>query len=187
MSVEIVEVLGRSVQGVTRPFICRGDDGNLYFVKGRSAGRRSLICEWICANLAKKLELPIAPFEIVHIPEELIIPGLDLELTELGAGPAFGSRRLELMEVNYSMIFEIPDELQQQVLMFDLWINNADRTLSQKGGNPNLFWVPDHEELIVIDHNQAFDPDFCREEVWGDHVFSDQQNLLVNDIIIHNE
>jgi len=29
--VEIVEVIRRSAQGVTRPFICRGDDGKIYF------------------------------------------------------------------------------------------------------------------------------------------------------------
>ena len=38
MGVVIEEIIGRSVQGVTRPFICRGDDGIVYFVKGRGAG-----------------------------------------------------------------------------------------------------------------------------------------------------
>ncbi len=45
MSIEIVEVLRRSNQGLTRLFICRGDDGNTYFVKGRDAGRRNQVCE----------------------------------------------------------------------------------------------------------------------------------------------
>lgn len=42
-TVVIEEVLGRSTQGVTEPFICRGDDGETYYVKGYGAGRRSLI------------------------------------------------------------------------------------------------------------------------------------------------
>ena len=34
MTVRIVEVIGRSVQRITLPFICRGDHGQHYFVKG---------------------------------------------------------------------------------------------------------------------------------------------------------
>ncbi len=72
MSIEIVEVLRRSNQGLTRLFICRGDDGNTYFVKGRDAGRRNQVCEWITGRLAVLLRLPVAPFEIVVVPEELL-------------------------------------------------------------------------------------------------------------------
>jgi hypothetical protein len=32
MTIEIIEIMGRSRQGITRPFICRGDDGHVYFV-----------------------------------------------------------------------------------------------------------------------------------------------------------
>jgi hypothetical protein len=49
--VEIVEILGRSEQGRTRPFICRGDDGQIYYVKGRGALRRSQLCEWTVGHL----------------------------------------------------------------------------------------------------------------------------------------
>ncbi|MFC7207599.1 HipA family kinase [Comamonas endophytica] len=42
-TVEIEEVLDRARRGVTEPLICRGDDGQVYFVQGRSAGRRSLV------------------------------------------------------------------------------------------------------------------------------------------------
>jgi len=72
MAIEIIEVLGRSKQGVTEPFICRGDDNNIYFVKGINAGRRSQVCEWISANLAREFNIPIAPFCIVNVPEELL-------------------------------------------------------------------------------------------------------------------
>ena len=43
MTVGITEVIGRSSQGITRPFLCRADDGRLYYVKGNGAGRRALI------------------------------------------------------------------------------------------------------------------------------------------------
>lgn len=34
---------GHANMGVTRPFVCRGDDGALYDVKGRGAGRRNYL------------------------------------------------------------------------------------------------------------------------------------------------
>ena len=43
MTLEVVEIIGRSKQGFTKPYICRCDDGEIYFVKGRSATRRGLI------------------------------------------------------------------------------------------------------------------------------------------------
>ena len=66
--IQIIEILGRSEQGMTRPFICRGEDNNIYFVKGVGAGRRSQVCEWLAGNLALELGLPIAPFRIVDVP-----------------------------------------------------------------------------------------------------------------------
>lgn len=47
MPLPIVEILERSEQGRTRSFLCRCDDDQLYFVKGRDAGHRSLLCEWL--------------------------------------------------------------------------------------------------------------------------------------------
>ncbi|WP_409527298.1 HipA family kinase [Rhizobium sp. BK591] len=51
MPIEIEEVLRRSDQGVTRPYICRGADGKLYYVKGKDAGYESLVKEWIAGTL----------------------------------------------------------------------------------------------------------------------------------------
>ena len=47
---------------MTRPFICRGDNKNLYFVKGIGATRQSQVYEWVAGNLGFALSLPIAPF-----------------------------------------------------------------------------------------------------------------------------
>ena len=63
MTVNIVETISRSIQGITRPFVCRGDDGWLYYVKGHGAGRQALIAEWIAGNLGKRLGLPIPDFK----------------------------------------------------------------------------------------------------------------------------
>ncbi len=185
MTVQIIEVIDRSKQGVTQPFICRGDDGNIYFVKGNSAGRRSQVCEWICGNLALELKLPIAPFCIVDVPEELL-EGNPF-LSELGIGPAFASQKQMIMELNYAGIDHIPEQLQRLVLAFDWWIKNEDRMLSASGGNPNLFWEPEQERLVVIDHNQAFDRAFSSHDFLKNHVFSGQAHQLFDDVLYKKE
>ena len=58
IAIEIVEVIRRTQQGVTQPYICRSEDGELYFVKGRGAGYASLAKEWVAGCLAKRLGCP---------------------------------------------------------------------------------------------------------------------------------
>lgn len=181
MSVQIVEIMGRAIQGVTRPFKCRGDDGHVYFVKGRGAGRRSQICEWIAGQLALRLGLPIAPFDIVEVPQMLIDLDLSGELRDLGAGPAFGSRRLGVVELSVSHLAHVPAAVQRDVLAFDWWVCNADRTLTVLGGNPNLFWDIETQELVVIDHNQAFDRAFSPADFGQSHVFIRQWPAVTRD------
>ncbi|MTW19539.1 HipA family kinase [Allochromatium palmeri] len=181
MTAHIVEVLRRSEQGITRPFICRGEDGEIYFVKGRGAGRRSQICEWIAGKLALTFGLPMAPFCLVDVPDELVEADGARTLWDLGAGPAFGSQWQEAMDLTVSAIREIPKEIQQDVLVFDWWIHNGDRLLTDRGGNPNLLWNPASRELIVIDHNQAFDLDFDPENFLDRHVFAAQRHYLFGD------
>ncbi|MBI5461701.1 MAG: hypothetical protein HY941_05895 [Gammaproteobacteria bacterium] len=183
MTIEIVEVLRRSQQGLTRPYICRGDDGETYFVKGTGAGRRSQICEWIAGRLALELGLPIAPFEIVHVPEELLELEVSFDLSDLGAGPAFGSRDQRGAELTATLVMEVPAAVQQDVLVFDWWVRNGDRSLTEKGGNPNLFWRPEARELVVIDHNQAFDTALTKAHLLEYHVFRDQAHQVFGDFV----
>jgi hypothetical protein len=179
LSVEIIEVIRRSAQGMTQPFICRGDNGRVYFVKGKGAGRRSLVCEWISGYLALELGIPIAPFSLVSIPEELLDANYLLDLTDLGVGYAFGSQECTLNELVYSRVNQVPQQIQQAVLAFDWWIHNEDRTLSANGGNPNLFWNESDEQLVVIDHNQAFDLSFDPLNFINYHVFHTQWTAVI--------
>lgn len=57
----ITEIISRSDQGRTQPFLYRGEDGLEYFVKGRHAGLRSLCSEWVAARLAQAFGLPHQP------------------------------------------------------------------------------------------------------------------------------
>ncbi|WP_322521987.1 HipA family kinase [Guyparkeria halophila] len=181
--VQITEVVRRAEQGVTRPFICRDDEGVTYFVKGIGAGRKSQLSEWLCGKFAEAIGLPVAPFKIVEVPEELLEFDNGMDLSDLGSGPVFASEKQEVIELTGAAIDEIPDEVQRDVLVFDWWVRNSDRMFStENGGNPNLFLRPRSHELVVIDHNQAFDEDFSPEEFLEYHIFAHQAEGVFGDM-----
>lgn len=172
MNVRIVEIIGRSTQGITLPFLCRGDDGLLYYVKGHGAGRSALIAEWIAGSLGKHLGLPIPDFKQATIPKELITFSARDDISELGAGTAFASQKVENAdELTYLFIEQIDTALRAKILLFDWWVANGDRTLSEDGGNPNILWVHRDQNPYVIDHNNAFD-ETALADFWSHHIFA---------------
>lgn len=178
MPLTIIEVIKQAEQGLSSPFLCRGDDGELYFVKGKASGRASLWAEWLGGHLGHALGLPIPTFCVADIPAALI-KECSPELRSLGSGPAFASRKTEgcqWLELAVSPQVEAP--LQRDLLVFDWWLHNGDRTR----GNPNLLWNASRSELVVIDHNQAFCADFTAHEFWEHHLFSAQRNGVFNDL-----
>jgi hypothetical protein len=182
---KILEVIGRSTQGNTRPFICRASDDNIYFVKGRSANARSLVCEWVAGKLAKAFGLPIARFAALEVPEELVALGTAAgePLSDLGVGVAFGSQRCDVSELTMVTAELVIPTTRADVAVFDWWIRNEDRTLTDGGGNPNLFWDAGSSKLWVIDHNLAFDPDFSPNRFLASHVFSADLKVITSDSI----
>jgi hypothetical protein len=196
VSLEVVEVLGRSEQGMTQPYICRCSDGEVYFVKGNGASRRSQISEWLCGHLAQALGLPIAPFAIADVPQELIEADLTGWLKDLGAGAAFASRKVMGQELALSQVPSVPLSVRRDVLVFDWWVRNGDRCLTPLGGNVNLLWQPaavarDADDakaaqgaLAVIDHNLAFDEDFDRSRFCADHVFAADVVDVYSDFVL---
>jgi len=168
---------------MTEPFICRGDDGEIYFVKGTGAGRISQINEWISGNLAIAFGIPVAPFRIVQVPEELAEVLSVEHAFALGYGPAFGSKEQQITELAYSQVFDVPIEVRCSLLVFDWWISNGDRMLTENSGNPNLFWEAEAQRLVVIDHNQSFDPDFDSDNLFKYHAFKDSAPRVFNDLI----
>jgi hypothetical protein len=178
----IIEIQNRSDQGMTRPFLCRCDDDQLYFVKGRSAGPRSLICEWLGGHLAKAFGLPVPDFAVASASAGLL--DMHPEGRDLGLGPLFASRQVRhAQELSIAHLGEVPEELQRDVLVFDWWINNGDRTLTTRSGNPNLLWDTDRRQLVVIDHNLAFEPGFDDRSFSETHVFAGQIPLIDQDLV----
>ncbi|HNI07623.1 MAG TPA: hypothetical protein PLL24_05970 [Thiobacillaceae bacterium] len=187
MSLTIVEVLERSVQGITKPYVCRGDDGEVYFVKGRSATRPGLVTEWLCARLGETFGLPLAPYAIAMVPEELIEADLSGWLKDLGSGEVFASRKVSAVELSGAHLDWVPVEQRWDVLVFDWWVRNADRNLTAAGGNPNLLWNPANDgSLVVIDHNLAFDPEFSPADFVDLHAFAADIPTLFSDFLLRD-
>lgn len=185
MPVQIEQILRRATQGRTKPFLCQGDDGHLYFVKGRGAGQRSMLAEWVAGHLARAFDLPVADFELVDIPPALIDMGGPFNLAaELGAGSAFGSRvQQHVQEISWPHLQRIDLRLQRDLLVFDWWIRNEDRYFSERGGNPNLLWDESSKGLVIIDHNLAFDPDFDAQSFQELHVFATRWQGVASDLV----
>ncbi|RYF18918.1 MAG: hypothetical protein EOO30_01725 [Comamonadaceae bacterium] len=180
--------MGRVEQGRTEPFLCRCTDGATYVVKGRSAGRRGLASEVICAGLAQILGLPVPEPVIVHVPAELLeaSDAVGLPLTDLGTGPAFGSLHVKAVEFTMAHRDLVSEEQRQAVAVFDWWICNEDRTLTPLGGNVNLLWaVPPIEGLVVIDHNLALES-LDRAAFLTTHVFASDFLAVAADFVLRD-
>lgn len=173
MTLGITDIIRRSDQGTTRPFLCRGEDGLLYYVKGRYAGRKALCAEWVAGRLGRLLGLPIPEIGVADVPETLVRYSAIADVADLGVGPAFASQAIEdAQELAYSDISRVPEELRLRVLVFDWWIHNEDRTLTEYGGNPNLIWSVERGGLQVFDQNLAFDESFDSTGFCQRHVFN---------------
>lgn len=170
--VNIIEIKQKMTQGKTEPWLCLGDDDNRYVVKRFNATFKGCVYEWIAANLGQRFGLAIPDCALVNIDEFLVEYEAEL-LTGLGSGIGFGSTLKPcLIEVNVDLLRKANPQILKDLFMFDYWINNGDRTLTELGGNPNLYFNVVSGELVVFDHNLAFDKNFSVEIHKNLHVSS---------------
>ena len=180
----ITEIWERTQQGMTRPFRCGADDGYSYYLKSRGAGWRSLVCEWLAGQLAVALELPIAPFAQVRVDELFEDIMKFYGDHDLAAGMAFGSRISEhTREFEPSLLARCAPTFRRDLVAFDWWVRNADRTLGAISGNPNLLWNSETEAPVVIDHNMAFDRGFDAPLFRQTHVFRADFEVIAGDML----
>jgi hypothetical protein len=145
----ITEIGGRTKQGATAPFKCTAEDDHHYFVKGKSASA------------------------LLRLHGEEAV-------SDLGNEPAFASKRIASShELRYDRIQHIDETRQQDILLFDAWVRNGDRSLTEKGGNPNLLWR--ENEVYVIDHNLIFDREFNLNDFLMTHAFHQQMPQILED------
>jgi len=164
---EVMEIVRPTVSGMTQPFQCRLEDDQLYAVKGRGALHRGLICEVYSAFLGRFLGLPIPDFAIASMSRRLLESHNDtLVRSSVGHGMVFASSWQEPVDVVTMPILNSIDRyLLATIYVFDHWIMNGDRTLTEDGGNVNLLIRLNDRSLIVIDHNLAFSESYDRHEL----------------------
>lgn len=174
---EITEIQTQARQGMTAPFLCLASDGERYYVKGLNATRQSQINEWLCAHLAQAFGLPIPPFKLVYLSDAMheVLPATK---KAIGIGYMFGSQLKAGVDwLEPHQISRLPQPLKRDILVFDKWIRNTDRTT----GNHNLIFNSENLELSVIDHNLAFDEAYNRTQFLERHLFGEQWRKIVCD------
>ena len=173
-SILIEEIGQMSANARTKPFKCKDSDGALYYVKTKEAGGTSLCYEWNTANLARIFELPIPDFHIAEIPEMLITYSMSEDIKNYcKSGFAFASLAVDYtQDISFEQLRLVDKELRAKILLFDWAVQNIDRMISQKGGNPNLLFNATHKQIYIIDHNLAFDTDLSKDMFWKEHPFA---------------
>ena len=153
----IEQVIREMQQGKTAPYLCRDDSGIQHIVKGKNATLAGLIREWVCAVLGTAFQLPIPDFAVAWVDEPF---QRVKELFEYNFASQFVAN---IQDVNAATLSKLPQQLINDLYMFDYWVMNGDRTLTDKGGNPNFFIHQMTSKAYVIDHNLAFDDEFDLE------------------------
>jgi hypothetical protein len=141
-------------EGGSLPGLMEADDLGSYVVKFRGAGqgRKALVAEVVCGELARRLGLPVPEVVLVEVDPLLGRSEPDEEVQDLLK--ASGGLNLGLDFLPGSLGFDpvahgVDPELASRVLWFDALVSNVDRSWR----NPNLLmW---HRRLHLIDHGAA--------------------------------
>tara|TARA_R110001599_G_C12259430_1_gene660357 strand:+ start:335 stop:1024 length:690 start_codon:yes stop_codon:yes gene_type:complete len=151
-------------QGATAPYLCTADNQKKYVIKRQRAGFEGCIKELLLAKLGQSFGLPIPDCQLVYIDQTLLEYN-DKYKSEIGEGTAFASEFIiDLQEVNYRKLESLSLSVLRDLYVFDYWVRNADRNLTEHGGNPNLFYKQSSLDVIVLDHNLAFDNEFIEKD-----------------------
>jgi hypothetical protein len=141
-------------EGGSLPGLMEADDLGTYVVKftGAGQGRKALIAEIICGELARALNLPVPEIVTVEIDPILAANEPDHEIQDLirrSPGRNLGIDYLPGSLDLDATAFSLDPALAGEVLWFDALIGNVDRSWR----NPNmLFW---HAQPYLIDHGAA--------------------------------
>lgn len=178
--------------GITKPWLCLCDDDKKVVAKWLdTVPPKELVSEWVAGHLGKAFGLPVPGMRITSgLPELLrLLPQEDQGYPGDPDCPAFGSLFVQnAADLQFSALDSIDAKLKSDILIFDIWIRNDDRMLSDKGGNVNLLHRIDTKEIVVFDHNQAFDDNVDTATIIAKHVFScDRMGIDLGDWVTRTE
>jgi hypothetical protein len=141
-------------EGGSLPGVVEADDLGTYVVKFRGAGqgRRVLVAEIICAELARRLDLRTPDLRIVDLDPQIGAREPDQEIQDLLNASEGHNLGVDFLPgaLGFDPLAWTPDAgFASRVLWFDALIHNVDRSWR----NPNLLvW---HGDIWLIDHGAA--------------------------------
>jgi hypothetical protein len=141
-------------EGGSLPAIVEADDDGLYVLKFRGAGqgRKALIAELLCGELARTAGLPVPEIVFMQLDAELARTEPDPEIQDLIRASAGLNLALDFLPgaVAFDPLVHPPEAaLASAIVWHDAFVTNVDRTAR----NTNLLmW---HRRLWLIDHGAA--------------------------------
>ncbi|MGW3957951.1 HipA family kinase [Streptomyces sp. NPDC004752] len=147
-------------EGGSLPGLVEGDDLHTYVMKftGAGQGRKTLVAEVVCGELARRLGLRVPPLVTIALDPVLGLGEPDREVQELlrsSGGTNLGMGFLSGALGFDPLAFVVDPEEAGRIVWFDALVNNVDRSWR----NPNLLmhrgdlWLIDHGATLIWHHN----------------------------------
>ena len=147
-------------EGGSLPGLVEADDFGTYVLKftGAGQGRKTLVAEVVCGELARRLGLRMPRLVTVELDAELGLGEPDEQVQSLlrsSGGTNLGMDFLSGARGFDPLAFPVSPEEAGRVVWFDALINNVDRSWR----NPNLLrwrgelWLVDHGATMIWHHN----------------------------------
>ncbi|MCM2577448.1 HipA family kinase [Streptomyces meridianus] len=147
-------------EGGSLPGIVEADDLGTYVVKftGAGQGRKTLVAEVICGELARRLGLRVPDLVAVELDPVIGLGEPDQEVQELlkaSGGLNLGMDYLPGAIGFDPLAYEVAPDEAGRIVWFDALVNNVDRSWR----NPNMLvwhgepWLIDHGATMIWHHN----------------------------------
>jgi hypothetical protein len=147
-------------EGGSLPGLVEADDLGTYVLKftGAGQGRKTLVAEVVCGELARRLGLRVPRLVTVALDPVLGLGEPDQQVQELlrsSGGTNLGMDFLSGALGFDPLAFPVDPEEAGRIVWFDALVNNVDRSWR----NPNLLvrrgelWLIDHGATLIWHHN----------------------------------
>ncbi|MEV5430749.1 HipA family kinase [Streptomyces sp. NPDC052701] len=147
-------------EGGSLPGLVEADDFGTYVVKftGAGQGRKTLVAEVVCGELARRLGLRVPGLVTVECDPVLGLGEPDQQVQELLRSSGGTNLGMDFLSGAFGfdpLAFEVSPEEAGRIVWFDALVNNVDRSWR----NPNLLvrrgelWLIDHGATMIWHHN----------------------------------
>jgi hypothetical protein len=166
-------------EGGSLPGLMEADDLGTYVVKfvGAGQGRKVLVAEVVCGELARRLGLPVPELVTVDVDPLLGLSEPDEEVQDLLRASAGLNLAMDFLPGSLGfdpVAHPVDADLASRILWFDALVGNVDRSWR----NPNLLvwhkelWLIDHGATLVFHHSWARAGNPASSYDVSDHVLS---------------